>query len=54
MSSVICAKMEKSEAIVITGAKQFSKNSGYSNKTRFDGKVDDDQPIDELGRIGKK
>ena len=50
---VIWAKMEASEAIVIAGAKRYSKYSGYSSKTKFEGIFEEKQPIDEFGRIGK-
>ena len=44
--------MEASEAVVIVGAKRFSKYSQYRSKTKFEGTYDDKQPIDKFGRIG--
>lgn len=53
LAKAVCAKMEKSEAIVVTGLKRFSKYTGYSNKTKFTGKFNDEQPLDSHGRICK-
>ena len=52
MTKAVCSKMERSEALVITGPKRYSNYTGYSHKTKFTGKHEDSQPIDELGRIG--
>ena len=52
MSKVICARMEKSESVVITGAKRYSNYSEYSAKTKFAGEFEDTQPLDSFGRIG--
>jgi len=41
LSAAVWAKMEKWEAIVITGVKQYSDHTGYSNKTKFAGTVED-------------
>jgi len=53
MSKIVCAKMEKHEAVAIVGARRFSSYKGYSNKTVFAGRYDDTQPIDEQGRIDR-
>lgn len=52
ISKVLCTKMEDNEAIVVTGAKRFSKYTGYSHKTTFAGVFEEDQTLDELNRIG--
>ena len=53
-AKAICAKMQPSEAVVIVGAKRYSKYVGYgSSSTKFDGAYADKQPIDKHNRIGR-
>lgn len=50
ISCFCCEKMQNWESIYITGAKWYSKYSGYAGKTKFAGRFDD--PLDDTtGRI---
>ncbi|PJF38989.1 MAG: hypothetical protein CUN54_09675, partial [Phototrophicales bacterium] len=44
---LVCAKMDENEAIVISGAEQFSKYRGYGTSVRYDGTHVDQHPFNK-------
>ena len=53
MASFMASKMERNEAITIVGARRFSISQGYSNKTKFVGKFEENRTLDEMNRIDR-
>ena len=49
ISSMCCERMENWETIFITGAKRFSKYTGYADKTKFAGFFND--PLDDGSNV---
>lgn len=47
---LVCERMEDNEAILIQGAEQFSKYSGYGGTFKYAGPHTDTNPIDKLNR----
>lgn len=51
ISMLLCPTMEANEAVVITGAEQFSKYSGYSSTFKWAGPYHDATPLDPWKRL---
>ena len=51
VSRLLCECMEDNEAIVITGAEQFSRYSGYGSSLTWSGDFRDQTPKDSLNRV---
>ena len=51
VSCLVCEVMSENEAIVIIGAEQFSKYSGYGGTFKYAGPFEDKTEKDDQGRV---
>lgn len=51
ISCLICESMNKSDSIIMKGAKRFSKYSGYADSFQWTGPFKDDSPMDSRNRL---